>query len=1256
MRAWPSIAKLLVPAAAVLAASAARAAPQPASLPAKARLKLEELTPPVARPARSSAPRTMPARVADMLAEAEKLLDAGRYSDAASILERAVAYEPNNARLHRLLGRAYFGLPNLGKAMAHLKEALRHAADDLESHLLIGQLYAAQKQRDEAILHLRTALKCSGAAPENPLAGEALLTLGLLLDNQGYWTAALECYDRLTDWIARHGRPYAERPALQEWVLRPERLQTRRGAALLLLGRAGDAAAQLERAYRRDRTDPRPAKLLIEALLRAGQSARAEALLVEMAAQPALRAAVPAMASDLCAETGDANMPARLWQAHRKAGKGDPALAVALARVAQRHGWLKQAAGILQSVAAEAPADADLWRVLCTSYASQKHYAGLLAAMEQALRRNEGALDALAAGIVEIPTVTTDDVDRKLAELIRRGESPVKPALLYLAGLLAAAKDRHLLAADLFRDAIDARKDFYRAYEALLDACLARKRTDQAERVIEEVGRMAKDKPWADYLRGKAALAAGQTREAITALERAAQNDQKDLSVVRLLVRAYLAAGRNGEAETTLARAIRDWPDDGDLHRHLFDLYVGRRQYDEAQAVAMRLLRRQDDSLPARLMLVELALLGGRRRDALRLLAELRKQAPEDAEVQLLSVRGLLGTGGELLTKEEFDEAAERLSALIRTQPAHRRARQQLADLLSAVGKRGEAAGLLGTLYEETPNDGDLARKYVAMLLRTKQHAVALRAVRRFREANGEDMWGRLAELGLLADLKQYDEAARLAEKWVADAPGDTAKVLYRQELLRILDQARLYQKALQLVEAWMGSPPRDEGDRGERDERLRVARLRLRAAMGQWDKVHADLDELLRDDPLSRAPRLVAAEAVDANSFESALKVLTRSVETVRGVADDLAALAKAVRGLARPDAPARKDYERLIEKAPRLAREAVKTAVDSAQYDRALRSLDAWGRAAEESLNDLRATRIIVQGKAKDVAAARQEAEAWIARDPNALTPRRVLVAVLADANDYAAAEGLVDGWLKQLAPTTLPSQPAEGGETRRWLIETSVRLRVSRRHCDEALRRAEAALRADPNNIELLSLKSTALTELGRNAEAVAALEKAHAADSDDASLNNNLAYLYAEQGISLDKAERMVAKALRERPGTVAFIDTQGWVLYKQGRFREAGGVFRSLAEQWGDEDIEHGVILDHAGDVYYRLGWKDKAMELWKRAVTKARADTRPQRETEQLLRDTPEKVRAAYEGRAPKLAPLGKGTEAATSRPADGGL
>lgn len=109
-------------------------------------------------------------------------------------------------------------------------------------------------------------------------------------------------------------------------------------------------------------------------------------------------------------------------------------------------------------------------------------------------------------------------------------------------------------------------------------------------------------------------------------------------------------------------------------------------------------------------------------------------------------------------------------------------------------------------------------------------------------------------------------------------------------------------------------------------------------------------------------------------------------------------------------------------------------------------------------------------------------------------------------------------------------------------------------------------------------------------------------------DDTQVNNDLAYLWADQGRKLDEAKTMIAKALAAEPENPAYLDSMGWVLFKLGEYAQAREHLEKAISLPRGQD---STIFDHLGDVYHKLGEQDKAVDAWKQALDLEAADTHP---------------------------------------------
>lgn len=121
-----------------------------------------------------------------------------------------------------------------------------------------------------------------------------------------------------------------------------------------------------------------------------------------------------------------------------------------------------------------------------------------------------------------------------------------------------------------------------------------------------------------------------------------------------------------------------------------------------------------------------------------------------------------------------------------------------------------------------------------------------------------------------------------------------------------------------------------------------------------------------------------------------------------------------------------------------------------------------------------------------------------------------------------------------------------------------------------------------------------------QTGRPTQAIQQLEMIHRDLPTDAGINNDLGYTYADLGLKLDKAERMIRLALAEQPRNGAYLDSLGWVFYKREDFpRAVAFIQRAVRLQ---EDEPDPILYDHLADALYRAGRPDEARTNWRKAL------------------------------------------------------
>ena len=123
-------------------------------------------------------------------------------------------------------------------------------------------------------------------------------------------------------------------------------------------------------------------------------------------------------------------------------------------------------------------------------------------------------------------------------------------------------------------------------------------------------------------------------------------------------------------------------------------------------------------------------------------------------------------------------------------------------------------------------------------------------------------------------------------------------------------------------------------------------------------------------------------------------------------------------------------------------------------------------------------------------------------------------------------------------------------------------------------------------------------------------------------NDPSVNNDLGYLYADQGKNLEQAEQMIRKAVKAEPENGAYLDSLGWVLFKLGKKDEAIPLLEKAVVKIGKGGDD--TVWDHLGDVYDSTGNAAKALECWRKALESAKVQPRPD---DKLIGKVEEKIR-----------------------------
>ncbi len=657
-----------------------------------------------------------------------------------------------------------------------------------------------------------------------------------------------------------------------------------------------------------------------------------------------------------------------------------------------------------------------------------------------------------------------------------------------------------------------------------------------------------------------------QLSEAITVLEKALTNDPESIPILRRLSRLCIALGRTEKSVEYSRRVLLAEPDDSETIARLVDYYKNRKR-DNAKAEA--------------------------------LLKEVLANPKLDK-----------GSSGALLI--EFE-----LAKLYAGMQRFDQAAASLARVMDALdGKAGLRLSPVDQKRILGVDEADAYLQFGLIFVAGKRRDLAIKSFER----------------GLVYERDNPQLSLLLAETYLEDNRGEAALALVEKSLkgpgaskqvydllIQVLTKLKREGEIIPRLEAAAQADPRNGPLQYALADRYRAA--------GMADKADTLLKTLIETQPdLQGFASLFASLLKDKKSEDLILllaKVATRlrRDDAVKAQIDALVAdsaytdkvIDTGIAMLsAKPPQLDRTGWFILLriatiakkgEKAVDLLRWSVKEAPDPIVWRELMSQLTILGRFAE----------------------AEKEVEALMAKFPEEKNAQTMLllgqIRLRANRED-AAIEALKDV-LKQL-----PNDPdatrlyafalQQKGKTDEAVVMLRNALKNDPANLDltrglayvfqmagkneDAITYFKSLLDKFPNNDELVrfarSNLSTVYTNLGDFAKGEAELEILFAKNPDDPGVNNDLGYLYTEQGKNLEKAEKMIRKAVTEEPKNSSYLDSLGWVLFKRGKAKDA---VAPLEEAIQNLQAEDATVHEHLGDVYFSIKDRAKARAAWEKA-------------------------------------------------------
>jgi predicted Zn-dependent protease len=154
-------------------------------------------------------------------------------------------------------------------------------------------------------------------------------------------------------------------------------------------------------------------------------------------------------------------------------------------------------------------------------------------------------------------------------------------------------------------------------------------------------------------------------------------------------------------------------------------------------------------------------------------------------------------------------------------------------------------------------------------------------------------------------------------------------------------------------------------------------------------------------------------------------------------------------------------------------------------------------------------------------------------------------------------------------------------------------------------------EKLRQGEPRDIDVLFQLGSAYERAGRVQQAENAFLDLLNAEPAHAPSLNYLGYMWADRNVNLDRAADMIERAVKQEPRNGAFIDSLGWVYFRQGKLDLAEKFLVDAARLMPRDP----TIQEHLGDLFARRGQLGRALESYRKALL-----LEPEPKEEQKLR------------------------------------
>jgi tetratricopeptide (TPR) repeat protein len=169
-------------------------------------------------------------------------------------------------------------------------------------------------------------------------------------------------------------------------------------------------------------------------------------------------------------------------------------------------------------------------------------------------------------------------------------------------------------------------------------------------------------------------------------------------------------------------------------------------------------------------------------------------------------------------------------------------------------------------------------------------------------------------------------------------------------------------------------------------------------------------------------------------------------------------------------------------------------------------------------------------------------------------------------------------------------------------RGAVERLARFYAATNRSNQTIEVYEEAIKVRPDDAQFHHYLGMLYELRGNSEQAIERYESAIKIDPNLAEAKNNLAYILAERGTSLDRALDLAQDAKTLLPNNPSVSDTLGWVLFKRGVPGAAISYLKEAEAATNERDASLGQVRYHLALAYEANGDKQEAMTALERSI------------------------------------------------------